>query len=453
MIKHILSLLLLVVIWAPVSSQNFTGLKGSSYAGINSIYHNPALMVDSRMKLDVNILTTNVAAGNNFLSYEYLTNEFFEDLSEKKKNVYFNLDVRGPSAMYTFDGRSVTELFQYFTVAIHSRVRVAVSVSNMNPNTAQLAFRGLEDSSVQKLNYFDPEFNIDAMAWTELGVSGGRTIVENGKHFVHAGLHIKKLTGGASMFFRNKNARFYGENEDTLIIRDVDFTYGYSDENLFGNIRDENLYEVPGSGIGMDIGLVYEFREDRYKRTYKQRLTNSENKYLYRFGVALIDFGKINFNGYRSRVVRYTGDNFVSRAEMDSIGKPDDVNKLSDRKFEKQEEVDGYKMSLPTHLNFTADLNIGNGLYVNAGWVLSLRNQNKPGVNQPDFFSLIPRFEKKGVEFALPVSLRDFDNLEYGFMARFGVVTLGADNIRGAISGKVKNADVYLALRIPIYRK
>lgn len=452
--KRVLILLtLFLIVTGSANAQYFTGLKGSSYAGINSLYHNPAALVDSRMKLDVNILTTGVAVSNNFVSYGFRKNEFFENTSEKKKNVYFNLDVRGPSAMYTFDGNNVSEGFQFFTVAVDTRIRTSVSMTNLNPNTAQLAFRGLSDTSLQKLNYYDPSFNIDIMTWTEVGISGGKTLVENGKHFLHGGLHIKKLTGGASMFFRNKNARYYGENEDTLIIRDADYTYGYSDENLFGNIRDENLYETPGNGIGMDIGFLYEYRKDRYRQSYKTRLSNGVNKYFYRLGISLMDFGKINFNGHRSRVVRYTGDNFVSRKEIESVDNANDLNNLSDAKFEKQEETNGYKMSLPTHLNFTADLNIGYGMYLNAGWVLSLRNQSKPGVNQPDFLTLIPRYEKLGLEFALPLAIRDYDNLEYGFMVRYKFVTLGFDDIQGIIAGKVHNADVYLGFRVPIYRK
>ena len=54
---HVGWIILLLVIHAPVFSQNYYGIQGSSYAGSIGIGNNPATMVNTPFTLDIDVFS------------------------------------------------------------------------------------------------------------------------------------------------------------------------------------------------------------------------------------------------------------------------------------------------------------------------------------------------------------------------------------------------------------
>src|SRR5271157_3802159 len=89
-IKFLLISLLLLSSVSISFSQDWLGYSTSNYAGINSIFLQPANVVDSRYVVDFNILATDISFGNN---YYYLKWNFVKDFLHKMSaDSIFNLN-------------------------------------------------------------------------------------------------------------------------------------------------------------------------------------------------------------------------------------------------------------------------------------------------------------------------------------------------------------------------
>lgn len=441
--------------FSPVFSQNYIGLGGSNYAGVSGIYYNPATIIDSRYRFEMNLFTTGIFASNNYLSYSIINDEVKEDLSFHKKNAYFNVDLRGLSAMYDLQlKRSTFMNMKRFAFAVDNRFRVAVSVSRISKSTAQLAFNGLKDTTLHNINFFDPTFDIDIMAWREMGFTAGAQVIDNTDVVVNAAVHIKRLYGVGAGYIHNNQAKFLVTDEDTIYISDMDAEYGHSTANFFGNDKPETIgeYDEAGSGFGFDLGVIYEYRPDIYRFSYQRRLSNNNNKYKFRAGFALLDLGSINFNK-GSRKFSFRGDNFITRQEIDALGDPYEFDSLAKAKFQMMSSAESFKMKLPSSVNIQLDYCLHPLWYLNLNFIAGIRHRKTYGIRQADFLTLTPRLETRYLEFALPLAIKDFSQMQMGIMAKLGVLTVGSDNIAGILFKEGNGADFYISARIPVFNK
>src|SRR5687768_8912369 len=108
-------LLLLAVGFMAITafSQQYTGYVYDNYAGTQSVLFNPANVAGSKYKIDFNLVSASVLAGNN--AYELDKKKLFRfDLSDlregthyfktdntDKKKLWLNSDIMGPSFMMT----------------------------------------------------------------------------------------------------------------------------------------------------------------------------------------------------------------------------------------------------------------------------------------------------------------------------------------------------------------
>jgi len=60
--------LILLIYSKSINAQDYLGLQSSNYAGVSSIYSNPANIADNRMKFDLVLGGINFIAENNYVS-------------------------------------------------------------------------------------------------------------------------------------------------------------------------------------------------------------------------------------------------------------------------------------------------------------------------------------------------------------------------------------------------
>lgn len=444
--------LLFVVLSLNIKAQYFLGVGGSSYGGTHLVHYNPALVADSRQIADVNIFSLGVFASNNHLSLNAKNGQISENLREEPRYAYFNLDVRGPAALYSFTAKTPTKQFSLLTVGFDTRFRTGFSITGMNVNTARLLWNGIAEETLQNINYLDADFNLGAMAWRETGFTVATTILNTKQHVVNFGAHIKFLTGYDALYITSENARYRALNDDSLFVFDLEFDYGYADDNFqsFDN-GDESIVNS-GKGTAFDIGIVYENRKDIYRMGYRKRMDETQNKYQYRAGISLLDAGKINYKSPRTKTFTYSGQSIVTRKEIDSLDGPDDWDALAKSKFAPDSRGSEFSMSLPTHLNIHFDYKITGPFYLNCNYLASVGGAKAIAVKQGSFFTATPRYETRKFEAAIPFSIINQDRANIGFLIRWRFFTLGSDDFTDVVFNDIDTFNFYFGFRIPIYR-
>src|SRR5450631_2624192 len=100
-------------------TQSYVGYGYDNYAGVQGLLLNPGMLADSKFKVNVNLISVSVLAGNN--AYEIdrskLLGLHFSGLHEgagyykttnnsEFKYAYLNSDILGPSAMVTINSKN-----------------------------------------------------------------------------------------------------------------------------------------------------------------------------------------------------------------------------------------------------------------------------------------------------------------------------------------------------------
>ena len=111
---HVAFSILLLQFAFIIHAQDYSGYSTGSWAGIHSLHINPANVVDSRYKADINLFTFNAFAANNFIGLDqqaifnpdrwqesnpfekYVTQNF----DGSPKYAQLNLRIQGPSFMF-----------------------------------------------------------------------------------------------------------------------------------------------------------------------------------------------------------------------------------------------------------------------------------------------------------------------------------------------------------------
>lgn len=443
---------ILLVFMVSAKAQSYMGFLTDNYSGVHGVISNPANIVDSRFKTDVNIIGVSAFTANDYFGAslgDIFDDDFdFEDdakrFPEDKNNLVGNLDVLGPAFMFNIDEKN--------SIAIYSRARAFWNVNDANGETLESLIDDLDD---------DISFNVDpgdlyasAHAWAEIGVSYGRVIMNKDEHFLKGGVTLKYLQGLGTAYARGTELSVDFDanaivNGTGVVTTEGDVQYGYS-ENLDEELDDVEI--VSGAtGIGADLGFVYEWRPDYKEYTSTDSKGNEFmpkdiNKYKLKFGLSLTDIGAISYDGTEER---YDFNNTLNQNDFEDI----EIDEL-DRFYTIIQSADTEKAVLPTALHVNADWNINQRFYVNLNTDLSLTARDKLNRSRvANTVSLTPRFESKWFSFYSPLSLVQHSGFQWGAGLRAGPLYVGSGSIMSLlISDESKAADVYVGLKVPVYQ-
>jgi len=417
-------------------AQTFTGATIDKRAGIHSLVLNPALAADSKMRMDINIVSASAFIGNDYLSVNLSDLDSFRNgyeldpdansNSSEHNNFFGNADVLGPSVLFNFDEKN--------TFAITTRVRTFFNITNIGGDLYELANTN-DDISNFTLQMEDTHGLVHA--WGEIGASYARVIIDDERQSLKAGVTLKYLAGAGGMYGSSNVLNAEYNSESNLLTTSGALRYGVT--SGFES-EDINFSDIK-SGFGADIGVVYEFKE--------QNVNTSLNPYKLKVGVSLMDIGAINYN----RTIRtlYNMDNTIDASEFAFK----DIDEVLEDNYPGI-EIDGKtKMGLPTSLQFFADYNINGKFFVSAQGGISMKQfKDNPVSNYINTFTLTPRFERRWLSVYSPLSVRKYDSsLAWGVGVRAGPVTIGSGSIfTNLISKTSRSADVYIGFRVPLYR-
>jgi hypothetical protein len=448
-----------------ISAQDFPGYRAGNYTGVNGVFYNPANIADSRYRWDFNLFSLSTSVGNNQASFRFknigntfkgdsLINQFIgKDAGAASGMVSAN--IHGPSVMFNTGKKAA--------VAFTSRARIMMNAIDIDGKLVDKITNGPEaDPGIPYSINSSQNMRVSLNAWSEFGLSYGRILKEEGKHFFKGGITVKYLAGVANGYLNIDKLKATIDEDPVTEEGYLQNASGRLQLGLGGiNISDfdvDKLTSFQSTGFGGDIGFVYEFRPDHEKYKLDSNSWRRDlNKYKFRIGLALLDIGSVKYERDIQRSGAY--DINVAGTEKLYLGQFDDVEIDSLKKFFDNNpqyftpatgnNEKNYKVGLPTTLHIDADYHFHRGFYVNLSGQLSLVNtKNKPYNSQYySSFSLTPRYEGRAIGLYVPLSYNKLTNFNAGISLRMGPLFIGSGSVLTALISDSKQADVYVGLR------
>ena len=453
----IIVLLLLIVSITKSYSQNFSGYRSGNYLGVNSVFFNPANIADSRYKWDVNLFSVNGFAGNNRAAFKIkdLTNANYTNFKEKflegsgNTNGNINTEILGPSIMFNLSKKSA--------ISFTSRGRVVANLRDFDGNLINSVINAKNATAAFSLST-NSNSQLITNGWGEIGISYAREILYSGHNYLKAGITVKYLSGSShnyvqiSQFKTSINGdsfsrRAYLENASGII------GIGNSGINS-GIIKFNNLFGYGNTGIGGDIGIVYEYRPN-YPATNSTLPISHLNKYKIKISLSLLDIGSIKYKANPDNSASYNvhinGTNrfFLDQVTGKSIKQIKQVLDINPSLFTNIANSSGsYNASLPSVLQSDIDYQLNSKLYINLSGQLNLiKKTNIYASNQYNNITLTPRYETKHFGVYLPINYNDLTQFNMGIALRAGPLFFGSGSLFTALVNS-KQADAYVGLRI-----
>ncbi len=437
-----------------IAQQNI-GLNTSNIS-IQHMPVNPAWVTQAKSGTEFNLVSANAMAGTNAYKFTrgYLfggfantaveTVDYDKNIRKGKKHLWGNFELLGPSFSYTYK--------KEHHLGVFTRMRQITRAGNVN-NTS---FILIGNESPEK--YYNEDFGFKKAGFTthtfaEVGFTYGRELYNNEYHIFNGGISLKYLMGFAAASIYANNITYNQKGEDTvgLIEGDLSMQYTYNsdpflDDN-FGN--DISSWFTRGGkwGIGLDIGVQYEYHPDGNP--------NKETPYLFSIAASITDIGGINYvadtgsGDYQIKTANFLQtdlqlqkgegiNNYLLRLVTDSLAQnPDYKEKFS--------------VGLPTAFRLNTDWNIMSNFNISVNLLLNLRGNNKnQGVYKPAYVNYInftPRYGSKSFNISMPFTYIGYQTMAIGVAFNAGPFYIGSSSLVSSfITSRVSYADVYMGL-------
>ncbi len=432
--------------------QEQLGLRTENYAGINSVFLNPANNLTTPFQWDVNLLAVGQFIDNNFGGFQ---NAGIGDLLNDRTEIFlatdFPSDQQFPAGAVIFDfnelgkdkfatvativtGPAFLLNFEKHSFGLFTNFRVALGGQRI---PAVLGYYDYQSVLINEDYSLFPS-GIAGMAWSELGFNYlFKAETSNGD--IGIGVNLKYLQGYEAFFLRNnRDIRVNKLELDSLNFENgADISFGFTNSSI--DEEAVNLQES-GTGFGFDIGLTYASPD----------YTDGDGIKL---GVSILDIGKISFdeNAENHRININEPFNFNPRNLRDVTGFRDGLAQLNEELFSDTTTTfidSSFEVSLPTALSLQADIAIQENLYVNATLIQRIPLGTNT-IERGNLFALTPRYESRWISGFLPISIYNWQNFQIGAAVRLAFLTIGTENIGSFFGQKnLTGTDFYAAIKI-----
>jgi hypothetical protein len=454
-----------------VFSQQDLGIRNSNYAGIQAASLNPSSTADSKLKWDVNVLSTSTVFDNTFLfiprdslhlfgfkniikdiinQTQFITN-FDPQNPDKLYDVTLSNEVLGPSFMINLHNQSA--------IGLTTAARFYANINNITGHFGENAFVYLQEQALWNKIFHDSTARLNTMGWLEYGLNYAIVIYKNKKNELTGGITLKYLHGIAGAYFKNTHLNYNIVNTSQFTFANSSIDYGRTDYNTLINTNGHQDL-IHGHGFGTNIGFTYKRFKNSSNRS-KTIIDENENGYVYRIGVSVIDMGSINFNKNSAAYhLRADSADYLDWKQRHIYNNSQLDKTLSAVFYEgdslKSLQANHFNMKLPVAISLQADWNFYNNFFINATIVKNIRNKSKAGVIRPDVYSITPRYEKERFELSVPISLLYYGHWQprIGLAARAGCFFIGGDALGGLLKlNDFEGADFYVGLHFFVTKK
>lgn len=441
------------------------GLVNSNYAGILGNPINPTSILNSRLFLDIVPFGLHLNVENNYI---YLAKEdykfsrfftpgavfpvhgeddraFYDQFKVDLKNVYSEIKVIGPSAMFAYKDQAF---------GISTAFRNIASGRNIPYEIAKFGVEGLNYLPLQRINFTnDHSFRTADIAFTEIAATYSRVLFKRNRDHWSAGITLKGLLGSAGAYGYVNNIDYMVPNGDTVVIYNINGNMGLSLPIDYYN----NDALIPGklffgSGLGVDVGLTYQKKVlGNSNKGYSMTCEYPYEPYYYRIGFSLIDFGKIKFKSNARSMELVDQDAYWFDISRNSFSNIDKLLKTASYEFSGDStaliDENAFSIWLPAALSVQADFRVNKAIYIN-GTIVQPLIMSKAQPVRPSQISVTPRWESDDLEFALPFILYNYKYPRLGMSLRYRNLVVGTDKLAGFFGfNDFYGLDFYVMLR------
>jgi len=441
---------LLMVLWIQdYFGQDMAGVAGSTRSPVNTIFINPSSIVDSRAFIDINIVGFSVFARNNlaYLPGGSLSRTQLEaldgpgiDLSRNNYRAYADVMVQGPSVTFNVKKHAFGLITNFRTVAD------ARGIDNILGN---YLINGFQYQPQMGQVHESKNLRTHALAWAETGITYGTIISRRGDMITQGAISVKRLWGVSGVGARIDNWRYIVADSNRLESFDFIGEYGFNDVMSSGfNLRN-------GSGFGVDLGVTFK-RRFKSSEGYTPFDPCTDGDYRFKFGFSLLDVGRVRFNRPTYRNIFNESEqsqwNDFSNTQIDDLQQIDSLFTQGLGAAQNNSDALPFTMMLPATISAQIDYNWGKGFYTFGMINIGLPWQSRLGIQRSSLLAVVPRYEIKRFEFALPVTMYEFTTPLVGASLRLNSIIIGSDDLLALLFKRdIYGADFYFALKITMF--
>ncbi|MEO6229286.1 MAG: OmpA family protein [Ferruginibacter sp.] len=476
--KKLLSLAILYFISFNLFSQDFLGLTSGNYTGVTGVMLQPASIVDSRYKFDINLFSTDVRYSNNYFLVDrdallkFNKNNFDDYQTFKAKYLSEANLATGEKAFFNISNRTqlplsfMANLSKKSAVALTFQSRSMIQGRNITPDLAKLAYNGFYYQPLNNSPIDASGLTINSLSWVEAGLTYGRVLFSNDRHFLKGAFTAKYLGGVASLNMGSQNFNIGVNSDSTINVNASNFSYNHNKNADFDMVFDKN-FRPDANAFGLDAGLVYEYRGNLKNFKYiknddeKSYLADRRdvNKYIFKLGVSILDAGMFTFekpanvNSFNANINSWD----IRNAHYNSIKEFDTA--LANRVVANANDPRKYNVYLPGALSVQLDIRFVKGLYLNAMAYRPLKMGSDAGTRFDNYgyYTITPRYERRHFGVYFPYTFSDKNDItnyrenRLGATVRVGPLFIGSSNLGTmAFNKNLKAADVHVGLKIGI---
>jgi Family of unknown function (DUF5723) len=466
--KKLYTALLTFLAAATAQGQYNLGVSGSNWAGMTGLYMNPANIADSREKFVVDVIGLNVGVNNSLGTIN------------SNGGLIGAINGGNTNNLFAYSGGSKFSMLAPYgqvhlpgiMVSINHKHSIALTAGiqgfNQFNNFDQSLYRTLADptyTSDGNINLTSNKFNYTAQLWSQLGLSYGGVVFENDEHEIKVGATLRYLGGIGYIGLKGHNldAHYYA-GTDSVYVSKSDIEYA---SNLLStksailngvsnnNILSEFFGSKDGSGIGGDIGVVYEW-DPNCCGTKSSKKDHSRNHYLLRFSASVMDIGHITYKAANNSNAEVTGNGSINGNDFSAKVKNFD-------EFKSYAVAHGFtadtahldtKVYMPTTLRIGTDYHAYEWLYINATFIGNLANRQDFGNSYYNQFTVTPRFDARHFSLGIPFTYDALtSSMKTGIGVRYSGLYFGSDDMMAFFTNHQTGLNFYIGGFVAVNKK
>ncbi|HEX4375308.1 MAG TPA: hypothetical protein VHZ50_18525, partial [Puia sp.] len=446
-----------------LSAQDYHAVQGSSFAGSLGVLNNPASIVNTPYKWDVDIFSLQFKDASNLytiadyslISPPQNSKYFFNAGSYKRfSDVNFNLNLLNTR------------------IALNQKQAIAFGINLLGYGRLKTGAYNYIDTLHGTHDFFSINDvngilhgNFTGSSWIEIFATYSQTIYDDGDHRLNGGLTLKVMRGIAGGFAEIQNGTFtqniISNNRLAYDLTSANARYGYSynfDDWQNNNSTSQNINDLLNNsrgGFSGDIGFEYLIRQETLNDYYDK----DEHYYDYdwKIGVSLLNVGYNQYKlGTQSRIIsdpQNIADTILDKkfngvknltAANDSIATFASSASIADRKI---------KIFDPTRIVINVDRFLGNDLYLNAELSLNLHSQLAGSshfyTQSLNLLTVTPRWETKKWGVYFPIQYNIENEFWIGGAFKAGPLLIGVHNWTNVFTKRgLQKGGGYIALVI-----
>lgn len=363
--------------------------------------------------------------------------------------VFVDATVYGPSALINYKKHSFG-----FTTAF----KAASGTTRLAPEMAIFMLKGPSAIELQEKAFSWNNVVSSTIAYTDIALNYSYEILDTYKSKHRIGLSAHYLNGINSIDIAdNGKTKWTFIGDSTISMENGNFRYNYA-ATKSGKMSE--LLETRGTGFAFDIGYTY-LRKRKSRPTI---ITNCPNirfggsvrefqSYKWKFGVALMDIGMINFDHQTVNSVYENSRGFSKNLDQEFYKGVFALDRRLQFDFSgigptKYTRTNAYTHYTATRLQVQFDYNYKNNWYFNFAASQRVPMPGAISMLAPNIMSLTTRYEKLNYEIGVPVSLIEYQYPVMGLYYRYGPFYIGTNHFLEMVGIRnIRGGDLFLGLK------